>query len=98
MTARCSRGPTIAGGNATTRGGDVRPRLAIVRNLGAPLEDAELYLVHEEALDVRRGGRALRKPNWRTRHALMAGPSSPQGDLDRWLADVLVVRPAADPH
>jgi len=90
-------GPASAGGNATVRGGDGRPRVAVVTDVSAGLPDADMYLVREEALAGRRGGLALRRVRRRARHALVAGPASPEGNFDRWPADVVVVRPSADP-
>lgn len=89
-------GPAIAGGNATVRGGDGRPRVAVVTSLADRLEEADLYLIREEVLDSRQGGRELRRLKRRARRALVAGPSSPRGNFDRWPADVLVVRPSED--
>ena len=38
-------GPASAGGNATVRGGDGRPRVAVVADVSAGLPDADMYLV-----------------------------------------------------
>ena len=83
-------GPAIAGGNATVRGGDGRPHVAVVTDAFAPLEDADLYVLREG------DGRGLRKLKRRARGAIVAGPSSPRSNFDRWPADVLVMRPAPD--
>jgi glycosyltransferase involved in cell wall biosynthesis len=91
-------GPASAGGNATVRGGDGRPQLAVVTDVSPPLPDADLYVVREEALTGRRGRSALRRVRRRARGALIAGPASPDGSLDRWPADVVVVRPTSDPY
>ena len=90
-------GPASAGGNATVRGGDSRPRVALLSDLSAPPPGANLYVVREEALPRRGAGLALRALRMRVRPALVAGPSSPTGDFDRWRADVIVMRPCPDP-
>ncbi len=90
-------GPASAGGNATVRGGDSRPRLALLSDLSAPPPGADLYVAREEALPRRGAGLALRALRRRVRPALLASPSSPSGDFDRWPADVVVMRPSSDP-
>src|SRR6059058_4920297 len=77
-------GPASAGGNATVRGGDGRPQLSVVTEVSAPLPDADLYVVREEALAGRRGRSALRRVRRRAPGALIAGPPSSDGTLDRW--------------
>src|ERR671936_2173371 len=73
-------GPATAGGNATVRGGDGRPHVAVVTDSSAPLEDADLYLLRDG------DGRALRKLKRRARRAIVAGPPSPNSNFDRWPA------------
>jgi GT2 family glycosyltransferase len=90
-------GPEVAGGNATIGGTDSRPRVAVISDLTAPRPDADLYLVRPVALIGRHGGRELRRLRRQIRPALLAGPSSPDGDFERWSADVLVLRPGPDP-